>query len=136
MQVYVSADIEGVAGIAHWDEATKDHAAYGGICQAARRFNPAIQAVETGLGTGASNTGLHPAKARSAIAEGITKALDGDLAACRIELPPNFEIHITFKNHAGAYRAGLYPGARAVDAETVALEADDFFDIARFLNFV
>ena len=29
MRVYVSADIEGVTGIAHWDEAHRDHPAYG-----------------------------------------------------------------------------------------------------------
>ncbi|MET1029173.1 MAG: M55 family metallopeptidase [Dongiaceae bacterium] len=28
MKVYISADIEGVAGITHWDEATKTHATY------------------------------------------------------------------------------------------------------------
>jgi D-amino peptidase len=28
VKIYISADIEGVAGIAHWDEATKDHVAY------------------------------------------------------------------------------------------------------------
>lgn len=28
MKVYISADIEGVAGISHWDEATKTHATY------------------------------------------------------------------------------------------------------------
>jgi D-amino peptidase len=28
MKVYISADIEGVAGIAHWDEATKPHSDY------------------------------------------------------------------------------------------------------------
>ncbi len=28
MKVYISADIEGVAGIAHWDEATKNHPDY------------------------------------------------------------------------------------------------------------
>ena len=28
MKLYISADIEGVAGIAHWDEANKSHAAY------------------------------------------------------------------------------------------------------------
>ncbi|HVJ41101.1 MAG TPA: M55 family metallopeptidase [Dongiaceae bacterium] len=28
MKVYISVDIEGVAGIAHWDEATKTHATY------------------------------------------------------------------------------------------------------------
>ena len=27
-KVYVSADIEGVTGIAHWDEASRDHPAY------------------------------------------------------------------------------------------------------------
>ena len=28
MKVYISADIEGIAGIAHWDEANRDHAAW------------------------------------------------------------------------------------------------------------
>ncbi len=28
MKVFISVDIEGIAGIAHWDEATKTHAAY------------------------------------------------------------------------------------------------------------
>ncbi|HVJ32339.1 MAG TPA: M55 family metallopeptidase [Terriglobia bacterium] len=28
MKVYISVDIEGIAGIAHWDEATKTHATY------------------------------------------------------------------------------------------------------------
>ena len=28
IKVYVSADIEGVTGIAHWDEASRDHPAY------------------------------------------------------------------------------------------------------------
>lgn len=28
MKIYISADIEGVAGIAHWDEASSDHADY------------------------------------------------------------------------------------------------------------
>ena len=27
-KVYVSADIEGITGIAHWDEASRDHPAY------------------------------------------------------------------------------------------------------------
>ncbi|GIT54391.1 MAG: hypothetical protein Ct9H300mP16_15510 [Pseudomonadota bacterium] len=25
MKIYISADIEGITGIAHWDEATRDH---------------------------------------------------------------------------------------------------------------
>ena len=28
MKIYISADIEGITGIAHWDEATRDHPAY------------------------------------------------------------------------------------------------------------
>ena len=28
MKVYISADIEGIAGISHWDEARKAHATY------------------------------------------------------------------------------------------------------------
>ena len=28
MKIYISADIEGITGIAHWDEATRAHPAY------------------------------------------------------------------------------------------------------------
>ena len=28
MKIYISADIEGIAGISHWDEARKAHATY------------------------------------------------------------------------------------------------------------
>ena len=31
MKIYISVDIEGVAGITHWDEAEKGHADWAGI---------------------------------------------------------------------------------------------------------
>ena len=107
-----------------------------GICATAKHFNPAITAVVTGGGAGASNTGLHPARARQAICDGITAAMAGDITRCQITLPPEFELAIRFNNHAKAYRNSFYPGARLADHETVAFKAQTIFDIARMLSFM
>ncbi len=108
----------------------------GGICRAAEQFNPSITTVTTGEGVGASNIGLHPELARRKIAEGVNTALSGDLNACRLETPARFVIEIWFNNHALAYQASFYPGARAIGAEAVGFEADNFFDIARMIRFM
>lgn len=107
-----------------------------GICAVAKAFNPAITAIETGVGVGSSAIGLHPLDARTAIAEGIKAALAGDPAACAISLPEKFEIEIQFTNHALAYQASFYPGARSIDSETIAFATDDFYEIARMLRFM
>ncbi len=107
-----------------------------GICEAAKAFNPAISAVPTGEGIGASNIGLHPHVARRNIATGLKEALLGDLAACQIAKPNGFEIEVYFDNYAKAYAAAFYPGAQAIGSEGVGFESDDFFEIARFLRFM
>lgn len=107
-----------------------------GICATAKIANPAMTTVITGGGTGASNTGLHPNRARAAIADGITKAMAADPAACAVTLPDDFELAIRFNNHAKAYRNGFYPGAAQTGPETVTFRANNIFDIARMLSFM
>jgi D-amino peptidase len=107
-----------------------------GICAAAEEFNPGITTVSTGMGLGASNIGLHPKVARRSIADGMKQALSGDLASCKIHMPDTFALTLRFNNHAKAYRKSFYPGARLLDAETVAFESDNFFEIARMIGFM
>lgn len=52
MRVYISCDIEGVAGIAHWDEARKNHADYDEFRR--QMTNEARAACEGALAAGAS----------------------------------------------------------------------------------
>ena len=51
MKIYISADIEGITGIAHWDEATRDHPAYAEFQQ--RMTAETAAACEAALGSGA-----------------------------------------------------------------------------------
>ena len=51
MKIYISADIEGVAGITHWDEAAKTHAAYPEFRE--RMTNEVVAACEGAIAAGA-----------------------------------------------------------------------------------
>jgi D-amino peptidase len=51
MKIYISADIEGITGIAHWDEATRDHPAYAEFQQ--RMTAETAAACEAALASGA-----------------------------------------------------------------------------------
>jgi D-amino peptidase len=52
MKVYISADIEGVAGITHWDEASKTHPTYGEFRE--RMTSEVVAACEGAIAAGAS----------------------------------------------------------------------------------
>lgn len=52
MKVYISVDIEGVEGIAHWDEAAKLHSDYPQFAQ--RMTSEAVAACEGALAAGAT----------------------------------------------------------------------------------
>ncbi len=105
-----------------------------GLCEHARRLFPAIETVATGTGRGHSVTAGHPKKIRRQIRKGLQKALGAPLVLPK--LPSHFAFEIRFRHHADAYSAGFYPGARQTGDETVCFEADDYFEIMRFLHFV
>jgi D-amino peptidase len=50
-------------------------------------------------------------------------------------MPDHFSVELRYRNHANAYRAGFYPGVRAIDSHTVGFEADDYFEVLRFFLF-
>lgn len=107
-----------------------------GVCADAAAFLPAITTVATGEGLGDAMVGLHPLDAEEAIAKGVQKALAGDLARCRVDLPGRFEVEVTFKAHQQARRNSFYPGASQTGPCTLAFAADDYFEILRFFHFV
>ncbi len=109
MKLYLSVDIEGIAGIIHTAPVTK--------------------------GIGASNVSVAPSKARSVIREGIKKALGSNFAACRTKLAPPFEIEVTYGDPHHAYVFSWYPGAKHAGKRTVKFAASNFFEIKRFLSF-
>jgi D-amino peptidase len=80
------------------------------LCEEVQAFHPAITTLPTMRGVGASSIGLHPDLVIERIRAAAEEAIRGDLAACRVPLPPRFELRLRFKEAQRAYRASFYPG--------------------------
>jgi len=107
-----------------------------GLCEEIGALNPNIGRVSVKEGIGNSTVCVHPKVACRAIREGAARALSGDLAACRIELPDRFDVEIAYKDHWRAYRASFFPGARAKGMTSIVFEARDCLDVLRLILFV
>lgn len=106
-----------------------------GLCDEVLDVNPHIATVAVKEGIGNSTVNIHPGLAVDRIRHGAAQALHDDLSRARIALPDHFVLELAYRDHAKAYTFGFYPGARQVDALTVRLETDDYFDVLRALMF-
>ena len=105
------------------------------LCEVGKTLHPSLVTVPVKDDVGGRSQGLSPALAHRLIREGAERALRQDLAAARITLPEHFRVELTYKSHRDAYTKGFYPGAERVDAVTLAYEADDWYEVNRFLLF-
>lgn len=105
------------------------------LCQEAQGFLPGLSTVAVQHGVGNSTASIHPHLAVERIRSGVEAALRGDLSKCRVPGPDRFSVELRYRKHADAYRASFYPGVRAIDSHTVGFEAEDYFEVLRFLLF-
>lgn len=103
-----------------------------GLCQEVKRHNQTIETVATIRGEGNSVISQHPALSIKMIAEGVERALSGDISTGLLEIPATLEFSIEFKKHQDTYRAAFYPGAVMIDPLTVGFKTSDFFEVMRF----
>ena len=106
-----------------------------GICDEAAALNPHITTVAVKQGIGGSTVNLHPQVAVSRIRDGVAEALSKDLSLCRLALPEHFTLQIQYRRQALAYKWSFFPGVRLVDATTIQLETDNYFDVMRLITF-
>jgi D-amino peptidase len=106
-----------------------------GLCDEVTQFNPLIATVAVKEGIGGSTVNIHPNVATARIRDAAAKALSGELARLQNPLPSHFAIELQYHDHTKAFPLGFYPGAKQVDPFTVRFEADDYFDILRFMLF-
>jgi D-amino peptidase len=107
-----------------------------GICADAIRLVPGVTAVPVSQGIGPSTLSIAPSLAQRRIREGVTRALRGDRAACRMKLPETISLEITYTNPVDAYRSSWYPGMQHPSPQTIRFEATDYFEILRAIRFV
>ncbi len=104
-------------------------------CDEARELVPQIAIVPVMHGIGSSTVSVHPLLACERIRDAAEAALRGDLSACRIDLPEQFEVEIGFQRHATAHRMSFYPRAARSGPAAISYETDDYFDVKRLLLF-
>ncbi len=106
-----------------------------GICDEARQLNRHITTVAVKQGIGGSTINIHPGLAAKRIREGVTEALSGDLNLCHTSLPASFTLQIQYRRQALAYKWGFFPGVRQIDATTIELQTDNYFEVMRLITF-
>lgn len=107
-----------------------------GLCAWMRSVNPNISTVAVVEGAGSGAFGMHPDVAVRTIRETVKTAIETHgKQECMFPLPEHFHVEINFKEHMRARGASFYPGAKQTDARVVEFEADDWFDVLRFLYY-
>lgn len=107
-----------------------------GLCNHVKQINKNITTLAVKKGSGNSTTSIHPVLASKLTTENVQSALKGDLSKCRITLPKNFKVEISYVNHYNAYRASFYPGMKQVSPTNVVFETDDYFQVLCAFSFV
>jgi len=105
------------------------------VCQDAEALIPGLLTVAVMQGSGNSTVSIHPHLAVERIRAGVEAALKGDLSKCRVRMPDHFAVELRYKNHADAYHASFFPGVSLIEPHAVQFEADDYFEVLRFLEF-
>lgn len=106
-----------------------------GLCESAMELNKGLITVPVSEGIGNCSLSLHPEKACDLIKESAYKAFKGVNDSCRIKLPEEFEVKVSFRRPHMAYRASHYPGAYLVDPSTVGFRCKDYMDFLKFEMF-
>lgn len=106
------------------------------LCDEVACVCPAATTVAVKQGHGATTINLHPSEAVARIRAGAKAALTADPSRARVTIPKRSRLEVVFKDQALAYAKSFYPGVELVDAHTVALETDDYFEVLRALVFL
>lgn len=107
-----------------------------GLCEEVNELNTNIKTVAVKEGRGNSTINIHPDLAVDKIREGVREILSGDLEACKIDLPQEFEVQIRYKNHKDAYSKSYYPGVKKLDENTILFKTNDYMEVLRLFNYV
>jgi D-amino peptidase len=107
-----------------------------GICSEAAQQIPGIGTAMVSEGRGASTLSIPPKVAQGMIRQRVSAALTGERMHCRVRLPEQFVLEVTFNNPIDAYRKGWYPGASQSGPQTVRFAHKDYFEILRAIRFI
>ena len=107
-----------------------------GLCEHVNKINPNIKTVGLNKGIGNSVISIHPNLAFNNIKNGVEEILKSKFDNCKITLPQDFEVEISFINHTKAYKASFYPGIKIKTSTNLIYKTSDYFEVLRMFIFV
>ena len=107
-----------------------------GICEEAALLIPDIAALAVKQGVGNSTVNIHPHLAIEKIRQGVQAALQEDVSQCRLPMPEEFAVDISYKEHAMARKASYFPGVVSTQPHRIRFESNDYFEVLRLFAFV
>ncbi len=105
------------------------------VCQEAKALIPHITTVVAKEGIGNAVLSKHPEVVCSEIQTAMQTALSGDISACKVYLPPYFEIEVSYADWTVAQRYAYYPDVVRVDNKTISYATHDYYEALRFMHF-
>lgn len=99
-----------------------------GICETAEKCIPGVSTVAVKEGVGEAAINIHPQDAVEKIEAGVKKAVETMTAKCPA-LPARFDLELCYKQHASAFKAGRYPGAKQTGPYSAAYSSDNLKDM-------
>ncbi len=107
-----------------------------GLMDWLKRQNANIETVAVSEGLGNGSLSIHPDLAVKRIRAAVESAMAKDPAALQFPMPDSYHIEVSYKQHYTAKRMANYPGARQLDAHTIAFDTDDYGTVLKFFLFV
>ena len=106
------------------------------LCDKAEALGCGIRTVAVSRGLGGASISIHPDLARERIRETVAEAVSCAQGRVRVpELPSRFVLRTRYRDHAKAYRASFFPGARASGSHEIEIRARNWNDILVFMLF-
>ena len=106
------------------------------LCQLSSEMHPLLKTVAVKDGLGGCTRSINPGLACQRIKDAAEAALKQDLSKGDIQLPEEFELMITYKEHPAAVLRSSFPGCELVGDRTVRFVTRDFFEVLRVVCFI
>lgn len=106
------------------------------LCHQVQEICPQTETACVSEGCGGASISIHPQMALKRLQQKMKEALDKDLSCYKIILPEHFHVEIEFKEFVKAQKSAFYPGTKREGTKSVSFDADDYYEVLRFLFFV
>ena len=106
------------------------------LTEDSKDLHPLLKTVWAKDGFGGYTKCRQPQLVCDLIRQGVEEALKQDLGRGLCEIPKEFVLELSYKEHRDAVCNSNYPGFKLIDSHTIRMETDDLFDVLRCVPFI